>query len=89
MTVKDKSLTMPARIAAGLLSIGWLVPFVLAGSAAMDFLSQRRIAAFMGLRPPPAPAGLVFQVDLLSVVGAVWLATVLTGWVAYFTRRTV
>jgi hypothetical protein len=77
------------RLAAGLITLAGLVPFGLAVSAYMQFQGHRRIAAFLALQPDPAPTGLVIYIDVLCVVGALWLATAMTGWAAYLTRRRV
>jgi len=55
----------------------------------MEVLIGSRIQAFLGGRPPAVPPEIKFYANALCVIGALWLATVVTGWAAYFTRRRV
>ena len=75
--------------AAGVASFGWLVPFVAALYLVMEFSMRSRLLAFLGERGPGMPAEIKFQANALCVLGALWLATVVTGWTAYLTRRKV
>jgi hypothetical protein len=74
-------------ISAGLLSIGWVVPFVAALYLVMDYPMRSRLLAFVGERGPGVPAEIKLYANALCVLGALWLATVVTGWAAYLTRR--
>ena len=76
----------PLRVAAGLASIGWLAPFIAALYLVVEALMGSRIQAFLG-RAPAVPPEIKFYVNALCVIGVLWLATVVTGWAAYFTRR--
>lgn len=72
---------------AGVVSIGWLAPFVAAFYLVMEFSMQSRLLAFLGQRGPGLPPEIKFYANALCVLGALWLATVVTGWTAYLTRR--
>lgn len=77
------------RISAGLLSIGWLAPFVAALWLVVDYSMRSRLNAFLGVRGPGMPPEIKLYANALCVLGALWLATVVTGWTAYFARRRV
>jgi hypothetical protein len=74
-------------ISAGLLSIGWLVPFAIALNLVMEYSVRSRLLAFLGERGPGLSADIRFYANALCVLGALWLATVITGWTAHFMRR--
>ena len=74
-------------VLAGLASIGWLAPFVTALYLVMDYSMRSRLLAFLGERGPGLPPEIKLYANALCVVGALWLATVVTGWAAYLTRR--
>jgi hypothetical protein len=75
------------RVAAGLGSIGWLAPFVAALYLVMEFSMRSRVLAFVGERGQGMPPEIKFYANALCVLGALWLATAVTGWTVYFTRR--
>jgi len=74
---------------AGLASIGWLIPFAIALKLVMDYSMRSRLLAFIGERGPGLPPEIKFYANALCVLGALWLATVVTGWTAYLARRKV
>ncbi len=76
-------------IPAGILSIGWLAPFVAALYLVMDYSMRSRLRAFVGERGPGVPPEIKFYANALCVLGALWLATVVMAWTAYLTRRKV
>ena len=67
--------------------MAWLVPFVIALKLVIDYSMRSRLLAFLGERGPGLPPEMRFYANALCVLGALWLATVITGWTAYFTRR--
>ena len=74
-------------ISAGLLSIGWLAPFAAALWLVLEYSMRSRLLAFLGERGPGMPPEIKLYANALCVLGALWLATVVTGWTAYLTRR--
>jgi hypothetical protein len=48
---------------------------------------RSRLLAFLGERGPGMPPEIKSYVNALCVLGALWLATMITGWTAYLTRR--
>jgi hypothetical protein len=74
-------------VSAGLVSIGWLAPFAIALKLVMDYSMRSRLLAFLGERGPGLPPEIRLYANALCVFGALWLATVVTGWTACFTRR--
>jgi hypothetical protein len=74
-------------VVASLVSIGWLAPFLGALYLVMEFSMRSRLVAFLGGRSPGLPPEIKFYVNALCVLGALWLATAVTGWTAYLTRR--
>jgi hypothetical protein len=78
---------LSVRVATGLGSIGWLAPFVGALYLVMEFSIRSRILAFLDGRAPGMPPEIKFYANALCVLGALRLATVVTGSAAYLTRR--
>ena len=74
-------------IFAGLASIGWLAPFLAALYLALEYSMRSRLLDFLGEQGPGLPPEIKFYANALCVLGALWLATVVTGWTAYLTRR--
>jgi len=82
-----KAMRVLKTVSVGLASIGWLAPFLAVLYLFLEYSMHSRLLAFLGERRLGIQPEIRFYANALCVLGVLWLATAVTGWTVYLTRR--